>query len=221
MLLSLKDSSIWLLPYFCILTTWRKLFVFATVFMWYISSRIFCVWEHQYMDCKWVIMIYNRLINSIYKYWYKIHRSHILIFGISIYNNNIYQHSYAYNNGIIKLNTAHCHSWPHKEKTEIHATVVPCLQHWYEDWHTIVLLPKWPPYNFLWIWITSLSVVTKCKITSYVWSSSEYVFAWPYYLLPFTACLNNLLHDYVVIHKYLINHRLMDENGCVFFVFDT
>ena len=143
--------------------------------MWYISSRIFCVWEHQHMDCKWAIILYKKLIKSIYRHSWQFH----------IHNNDIYQHSYAYNNGIINLNTAHCHSWPHKEKTEIHATVVPCLQHWYEDWHTIVLLPKWPPYNFLWIWITSLSVVTKCKITSYVWSSSEYVvFACPAICFP-------------------------------------
>ena len=93
-----------------------------------------------------------------------------------------------------------------QEKTE--PTVIPCLQHWYEDWHTIVLLPKWPPHNFLYIW----NVHCVPKMQDNFWCL---VFFWmcvcmPCYLLPL-ACLNNLLHDYVVLHKYLIIHKLLDE----------
>ena len=95
---------------------------------------------------------------------------HIYNCNISyIQNINIHQHSNT-TKAFIMLNRAHCNSWPRKKKTE--PTVVPCLQHWYEDWHTIVLLPKWPPHNFLYIKNTRF-LYQKCRITSYVWSSSK------------------------------------------------
>ena len=75
-------------------------------------------------------------------------------------------------------------------QVETVATVVPCLHHWYEDWHTIVLLLKWPPHYFLWMEYAIHAEEYNFLCLVFLW-----MFAWPACYLLLLACLNNLLHS--------------------------